>query len=155
MAVNVREGSIEEAMMLFHAVPEFHENPDEPFPTGEEIMLRIREQAHMILIAEVDEQMAGAMIGYDKSHDGSAYCWLAGVDPNLRRNGALKSLMEELELWSQQKGFDRLTIATRNSRRSMLAFLVRHDFLLTGVRENPKGALHNRIDFMKPLQPKA
>lgn len=151
MSTVVREGSIDEAMNAFDRVPEFHENPKEQFWTAEEVMLRIRDAAYVTLIAEVEGQIAGALIGYDKHNDGSAYCWLAGVDANLRRHGALRHLMQSFERWSQEQGFDRVTITTRNSRRSMLLFLVNNGFDITSVRENANGVRHNRIDFMKKL----
>ena len=151
MSTTVRIGNIEEAMDVFARVPEFHENPEETFWTAEEVMLRIRQAAYVILIAEVDGQRAGAMIGYDKAHDGSAYCWLAGVDANLRRHGALRSLMQAFEQWSKEQGFHRLTITTRNSRRSMLLFLLSSEFSIVDVRENASGVQHNRIDLVKEI----
>jgi len=103
-----------------------------------------------ISVAFAGKVPAGYMASYERSADGSIYCWMAGVVPEYRRNGILTALMDDLEGWAKAEGYKKITIKTRNSRREMLAFLVRNGFDFTHVE--PKGKIQeNRILLEKRL----
>jgi len=151
MPLTIRTGSAEEAHAVFQRVPEFHENPVELFPAPADITARMRGGASTILLAAEDGHDAGALVGYDKYKDGSAYAWLAGVDARFRRLGALTLLMQEFERWASSKGFDSVELTTRNTRREMLAFLVAQGFLFMEVEPNVRDPRENHIRLLKPL----
>ena len=85
-----------------------------------------------------------------KIYDGSFYCWMAGVSPEYRRQGVIGALMASLEQWTAENGYKWVTIKTWNSRREMLAFLVKSGFNFTGVEERP-ATKDNRVLLEKRI----
>lgn len=92
----------------------------------------------------------GYIVAYDRFGNGSFYCWMAGVDPKYRRNGALKAMMQYLETWARKKGYTQLRIKTRNTRREMLAYLVKHGYNFVEVIKK-EDVLENRILLQKEI----
>ena len=105
----------------------------------------------MIIVAYYNDAPIGYIIGYDKFEDDeSFYCWMAGVDINYRRLGALKALMNYQIKWAKEKGYKKLKIKTRNNRREMLNFLVKNDFNFISVEEK-ENIRENRINLEKDI----
>jgi len=119
----VKEVPIEEAVKVSATVVEFKKQS-----TKEEFEERYQGKDHLIIVAYVDDQPAGYSVGYNRYDDGSFFCWMAGVDPKFRRQGVFKSLMEYQEKWAEQKGYNKIRITSRNNRREMLIYLVKHGF---------------------------
>lgn len=145
--IEVREVSIEEVLKVHKNVIEFDEMP----PKKEVFEDRYKGKQNLIIIAYYNDFPIGYIIGYDRFEDNeSFYCWMAGVDVNYRRLGALKALMDYQIKWAKEKGYKKLKIKTRNNRREMLSFLVKNDFNFTSVEEK-ENIRENRINLEKAI----
>lgn len=142
----VKEVSIEEAVKVNRNVIEF----DGKDTTKEDFEKRYVGKDNLIIVAYYKNIPIGYIIGYDRDNDGSFYCWMAGVDNNYRRLGALTSLMNYQMDWAKKKGYNKLKIRTRNNRREMLSFLVKNGFNFVSV-ENKEDITENRINLEHDL----
>lgn len=145
--IEIKEVGIEEAIKVHSNVLEF----DNLNPKKEYFENRYKNRNKVIIVAYYKNIPIGYIIGYDKFEDKkSFYCWMAGVDNNYRRMGALKALMEYQINWAKSYGYTKLKIKTRNNRREMLSFLVKNDFYFTSVEEK-ENIEDNRINLEKLL----
>lgn len=120
----IKPATLAEAYQLHQQIPEFKEQmPLSKFE--EELATTDKVQ---ILTAHLNDKPIGYMISYDRFKDGSIYCWMTGVIPEARGQGALKAMMTELTDWAKAKGFTEIKIKTRNALREMLSFLAKNDF---------------------------
>ncbi len=104
----------------------------------------------VLLAGFLGSRAVGYAVGYDRYGDGSYYCWMAGVFPAARRGGVLTALLARLEREARKKGYARLRVKTRNTRREMLAYLVANGY--DAVRVEPRATTaENRILFEKVL----
>lgn len=142
----VKEVSIEEAVKVNRNVIEF----DGKDTTKEDFEKRYVGKDNLIIVAYYKNIPIGYIIGYDRDNDGSFYCWMAGVDNNYRRLGALTALMNYQMNWAKNKGYTKLKIRTRNNRREMLSFLVKNDFNFVSV-EQREDITENRINLEHDL----
>lgn len=138
-AVLVKEVPIEEAVKVNATIVEFGEAYSKEYFEN-----RYKGKEPLILGAYLEEKPAGYIVGYDKYEDGSFYCWMAGVNPQFRRKGVLKSLMNYQEQWARNHGYISLKIKTRNNKREMLSYLVKYGFLFRQVIER-NDRYENRI----------
>ena len=145
--IEVREVSIEEVLKVHKNVIEFDEMP----PKKEVFEDRYKGKQNLIIVAYYNDFPIGYIIGYDRFEDNeSFYCWMAGVDVNYRKLGALKALMDYQIKWAKEKGYKKLKIKTRNNRREMLSFLVKNDFNFISVEEK-ENIRENRINLEKAI----
>lgn len=145
--VHVRETSLEEAFAVHQRVPEFQVH----FPYDLNVFHeRTKQRKTVSLVAEVEGEPAGYVVAYDRDEDGTFYCWMAGVDPSFRRMGVLLALMDYLQTWAKREGYTAVRIKTRNHRREMLAFLVKHGFHFVAVESHPDPQ-DNRVLLEKEL----
>lgn len=142
----VKEVSIEEAVKVNRNVIEF----DGKDTTKEDFEKRYVGKDNLIIVAYYKNIPIGYIIGYDRDNDGSFYCWMAGVDNNYRRLGALTTLMNYQMNWAKNKGYTKLKIRTRNNRREMLSFLVKNGFNFVSV-EQRDDITENRINLEHSL----
>lgn len=142
----VKEVPIEEAVKVNRNVIEF----DGKDTTKEDFEKRYVGKDNLIIVAYYKNIPIGYIIGYDRDNDGSFYCWMAGVDNNYRRLGALTTLMNYQMNWAKNKGYNKLKIRTRNNRREMLSFLVKNDFNFVSV-EQRDDITENRINLEHSL----
>lgn len=142
----VKEVSIEEAVKVNRNVIEF----DGKDTKAEDFEKRYQDKKKLIIVAYYENVPIGYIIGYDRDNDGSFYCWMAGVDNNYRRLGALTTLMNYQMNWAKNKGYNKLKIRTRNNRREMLSFLVKNDFNFVSV-EQRDDITENRINLEHSL----
>lgn len=142
----VREVPIDEAVKVNRNVIEF----DGKDTKAEDFERRYQDKDKLIIVAYYENVPIGYIIGYDRDNDGSFYCWMAGVDNNYRRLGALTSLMNYQMDWAKKKGYNKLKIRTRNNRREMLSFLVKNGFNFVSV-ENREDITENRINLEHDL----
>lgn len=128
--LEVREVEIEEAIEVHKNVLEFDDlNPKKDFFEN-----RYKDKQKLIIVSYYNNIPIGYIVGYNKYEDDeSFYCWMAGVDINYRRLGALTALMKYQIEWAKSKGYKKLKIKTRNNRREMLSFLVKNNFYFTSV----------------------
>ena len=142
----VREVPIDEAVKVNRNVIEF----DGKDTKAEDFERRYQDKDKLIIVAYYENVPIGYIIGYDRDNDGSFYCWMAGVDNNYRRLGALTALMNYQMDWAKKKGYNKLKIRTRNNRREMLSFLVKNGFNFVSV-ENREDITENRINLEHDL----
>lgn len=142
----VREVPIDEAVKVNRNVIEF----DGKDTKAEDFERRYQDKDKLIIVAYYENIPIGYIIGYDRDNDGSFYCWMAGVDNNYRRLGALTSLMNYQMDWAKKKGYNKLKIRTRNNRREMLSFLVKNGFNFISVEER-EDITENRINLEHDL----
>lgn len=142
----VKEVSIEEAVKVNRNVIEF----DGKDTTKEDFEKRYVGKDNLIIVAYYKNIPIGYIIGYDRDNDGSFYCWMAGVDNNYRRLGALTTLMNYQMNWAKNKGYTKLKIRTRNNRREMLGFLVKNGFNFVSI-EQRDNITENRINLEHDL----
>lgn len=122
--LTIKPATLAEAYQLHLQIPEFKEQMalskfEEELATTDKVQ---------ILIAHLNDKPIGYMISYDRFKDGSIYCWMTGVLPEGRGQGALTAMMNELIDWAKAKGFTEIKIKTRNALREMLSFLVKNNF---------------------------
>lgn len=141
----IKEVPIEEAVAVSATITEF----DAPYQK-DYFEKRYKDKNKLIIVAYINNQRAGYIVGYDKLKDGSFYCWMAGVDPKFRKMGVLKALMDYEDKWAKDKGYNKIKIKTRNNRREMLSYLVKYGYLLTEVVQYPNSN-DNRVLFEKEL----
>lgn len=142
----VKEVPIDEAVKVNRNVIEF----DGKDTKAEDFERRYQDKDKLIIVAYYENIPIGYIIGYDRDNDGSFYCWMAGVDNNYRRLGALTALMNYQMDWAKKKGYNKLKIRTRNNRREMLSFLVKNGFNFVSV-ENKEDITENRINLEHDL----
>ena len=140
----LREVDITEAVTINKTIPEFDPYSQEYFAE------RLKNTDNLVIAAYVCGNLAGYLIGYDRFHDGSFYCWMTGVNPAFRRKGVLTALMDYQEEWAGKRGYTKIKIKTRNTLRAMLAFLVKYGFNFTEVVQYPD-IRENRILLEKDL----
>ena len=133
--ITIKEVPIEEAVKVNATIVEFDSAYQKDYFED-----RYKDRDKLIIVAYVDDQPAGYIVGYDKFEDGSFYCWMAGVNPKFRKLGLLKSLMDYEDKWAKEKGYNKIKIKTRNNRREMLSYLVKYGFFFTEVVQ------HSNID---------
>ena len=142
--LEVREITIEEAFEVHKRVLEFNE-----MSGIDEFINRYARKKHVIIGAFLDNKLIGYIIAYDKHEDGERiYIWMAGVDNNYRRLGALKKMMDYINNWAKENSYTILAIKTRNNRREMINFLSRNDFNFITV-EQRDDVRENRIELEK------
>ncbi|HIT70865.1 MAG TPA: GNAT family N-acetyltransferase [Candidatus Scatovivens faecipullorum] len=145
--IEIKEVDIKEAIKVHKNIKEFNETK----PEKEYFENRYRDREKLIIVAYYNNVPAGYIIGYDKFQDGkNFYCWMAGVDSKFRKLGILTKMMQYQENWAKQKGYSILKIKTRNNRREMLSFLVKHNFNFLSV-EKRDNIQDNRINLQKEI----
>lgn len=145
--IKVQEVPIEEAVKVNALIPEF--NQRETY-SKEYFEKRYTNRKRLIIMAYLNDQPAGYLVGYDHFNDNSFYCWMAGVVPEFRRKGILTALMNHQEHWAKQQGYTKIKIKTRNCRKEMIFYLIKNNFLFTGVIEHPN-IQENRILLEKDI----
>ncbi len=141
--LNIREGSIAEAVAFSNLIPEF----DSPYDINE-YHKRLDKVRHLILIAYDLDKAIGFKVGYER--EDVFYTWMGGVLPTYRKYGIAKSLAEAQESWAIKQGFHTIELKTWNQAKAMLLFAIKSGFDITGVqtREDPA---KNRILLRKQL----
>lgn len=145
--LEVKEVEIEEALKVHKNVLEFDDlNPKKDFFEN-----RYKDKEKLIIVAYYNNIPIGYIVGYDKTEENNSfYCWMAGVDINYRRLGALTALMKYQIEWAKSKGYKKITIKTRNNRREMLNFLVKNNFYFTSI-ETQENIKDYRINLEKNI----
>ncbi len=122
--ITIVESPIEDAVAVNRTVTEF----ESPYNTVH-FNQRIFGKPHLILVGQVNEVSAGYLVSYeDRHYPSSFYVWMAGVNSKFRKKGVLKAMMQYQENWAKEKGYKKLVLKTRNSRREMLSYLIAHGY---------------------------
>ena len=140
--IEVKEVDIEEVLKVHKNIIEF----DDGNPPKEFFEDRYKNLNKLILVAYYKNNPIGYVIGYERDEDKSFYCWLAGVDNNYRRRGALTNMMKYFMKWTKKNGYKKIKIKTRNKFREMLNYLVKSGWQFMNV-EAKENAKDNRIEL--------
>ncbi|CAF4059102.1 unnamed protein product, partial [Rotaria magnacalcarata] len=120
--------------------------------TAKQLIERINNVKHpLILVAYIDNRPVGYLMGHERYS--SFYIWLAGVHPKHRRQGILVQLMNRLEQWAMKENYSSLMVKTRNSFKSMLLFLISHEFKLIDIDKRQSVDTHRLILEKKLIIP--
>lgn len=139
------EISVENALKVLHAIPEF----DGTFATSD-LNERLKTDP-VILVAYSEKQPVGCKIGYDRFLDGSFYVWLGGVLPKFRKRGLAKQLNDEMEIIAKEKGYTSIVFKTRNKFKAMIQFAFKNGYHIVGFQEK-EIISENRIILKKDLK---
>ncbi|PSU30184.1 GNAT family N-acetyltransferase [Photobacterium lutimaris] len=142
--MHIREASIEEAVTVLATITEFARPA-----TEDELRKRLRGHRVLILVAEIDGELAGVKIGYQLSED-CFYSWLGGVAPLGRRGGVAQALLEAQEEWVVAHGYQTLRVKSRNRFPAMLRLLLRNGYQVEHL-EKKDGIEDFRLHFVKSL----
>jgi ribosomal protein S18 acetylase RimI-like enzyme len=143
--ITIKEASIEDVVSVNSTITEF----GKPYKK-EYFEEKCTKKDNLIIVAYINNNSVGYIVWYNRDNDGSFYCWMAGVDPKYRQLGVLKKLMNYGFKRAQNKGYKKIKIKTRNNRREMLAYLIKHDFWITRVIQF-SDISDNRIEFEKSI----
>lgn len=126
----IQETTVSEALALLAQIPEF--DPVDPSGgTWEESARRRITGRHVALEAiGISGKPVGALIAYERYKPSTLYCWLAGVLPSARRQGALRDLMNVMKSWAADRGFGTIEIGTKNRFRAMFTYLIKDGYML-------------------------
>jgi ribosomal protein S18 acetylase RimI-like enzyme len=131
--IKIRNGSISEVVDLSRKVPEFFQPYSEK--TYEE---RLTNTQYLILIAEIDGNLAGFKVGYQRySHD-IFYSWMGGVLSEYRRKGIATKLANEQETWAKNRGYTKVVFKTRNRLTKMIHFGLNRGFMIVDLIKKGK-----------------
>lgn len=142
----VREGDLDDVLRIHQNIVEF----DEKYPSKDFFLDRYKDLEHVIIIACYDDVPIGYMIGYMIDNN-IFYCWLAGVDVNYRRNGALTLMFDYLKKWCMKREYKKISIKTRNKYRNMLLYLINNNWNFESV-EKKDYILEYRINLSLDLE---
>ncbi len=123
--IHICEGSFQKCVDLSSKIPEFNS----PYKI-EEYKKRCAGK-YLALIAEIDNQLVGFKIGYDRFKNGSFYSWMGGVLPRFGRMGVAYSLANFQEKWADENGFSSILLKTRKKHDEMIAFSLNRGFIIT------------------------
>jgi len=136
----IKIGSIAEAYQAFLSVPEL-----DGYLSAEEFSAKVPEDA-LILIFEIEDELAGFKIGYPIDND-EFYSWLGGVLPCFRNNGIAQKLLDYQESWVVDKKFMRTSVKSMNRYPAMICLLVRNGYKVVKIDDFDKE--EERIIFLK------
>ena len=144
--ITTKNISLEEMFEIHKQIPEFiEESPNISYFTR-----KLEDKEYICLWGYIDNTPAGYIVAYDKYHDESLYCWMAGVIPDFRKVWILSRMMKNLEKQAQKLWYSKISIKTRNTRREMLTFLVKNNFLFQSIHEYDTPE-ENRISLFKNI----
>ena len=144
--MEIREGSFSEALEVLKGLPEF-----DPLLSTDHYVGRMANRPQLIVIALIEEKLAGCKIAYDRFEDGSLYSWIGGVIPAYRKMGLAKKMADYQEEWALKNGFDAIRFKTLNRHKAMLTFAINNGFQIFNVK--PKDEIENyRIELIKDLK---
>ena len=133
MKIQIRKANIEEVFLVSQKIPEFKQS----YPK-EEYKLRLENVVQLILIAEVEGEIAGFKVGY--ARDDYFYSWMGGVLPKFRKIGVAKALAVEQETWAKKNNFNAIQFKTWNQHKAMLIFSLKNGFDIIALEKRKRVA---------------
>jgi GNAT superfamily N-acetyltransferase len=131
----VKQTTLEKILKVNKSIPEFRNESNKEFKE------RLKGKRKLVLVAILNRKPAGYLIGY-AINKSTFYIWRAGVIPKYRRKKAMTALMDYTERWAKEKGYKKIKIKTRSTRKAQLANLSKRKYILlkteTKQKENIK-----------------
>ncbi len=128
----IREGSLTEVIAVANQIPEFID----PYKL-KDYQHRLTGKRHLVLLAIVDETLAGFKVGY-ALNENIFYSWFGGIRPEFRQKGLASKLAAYQEKWVAKNGFNKVRVKTRNSFKLMLLFAIKSGFQIIDIERQPK-----------------
>lgn len=144
MMIMNRTASAKEIHLLYMQMPELNARH-----SLLDIEMRLQHRPHVMLIAENQGRPIGFCAGYALDN-GVFRLWMGGVLPAMRRRGAARSLLFELEAWARSRGYHSIRVKLRSCFQGMLLFL-RVNHYLPAKSETPEDDQKNQIWLEKFL----
>ena len=94
----IKNAPIEDVVFVNSTITEF----DKPYKK-EYFKERYEGKDNLIIVAYISNKPVGYVVWYNRDNDNSFYCWMAGVNPEYRRLGILKKLMDYGFNWAKNK----------------------------------------------------
>jgi ribosomal protein S18 acetylase RimI-like enzyme len=138
----IRHAELPEILAAHALIPEFTLGGEAYFRE------RLEGKTALSLIAWDGNKIAGYSVSYLQGD--AAYIWLVGTSPEYRGQGVYRQIFEDIQQWAKAQGARKLQLKTRNSYRTMLAWLVRNDFLFVKI-DTQDNIMENRILAEKVL----
>lgn len=126
--ISIRKGTIAEVVLISNEISEF-DKPHDASVYKE----RLLNKDYLILVAEIENQLVGFKVGYDKFQNGTFYTWMGGVKKEYRRKGVAKALATHQEDYAKRKGYNSIFLKTRNRHKNMLVFALKLGFEIVEV----------------------
>jgi ribosomal protein S18 acetylase RimI-like enzyme len=105
---------------------------------------------YLIVLAWVDNQLAGFKIGYSLSEQ-HFYSWLGAVIPAQRHLGLAKTMLATQELWAREQQFTRVSVKTFNEFHPMLLMLIKNGYQIAALEPSNQDISLNKIELHKQL----
>ena len=108
---------------------------DSPF-SREEILKELESRKDLLGLIAYDENNTpcGFAVGFQHSPK-VFYNWIFGVDPNFRKLGIGKALLEKQNEIAKELGYKSIRATTRNKFKNMLILSIKLGFEITGVQK--------------------
>lgn len=144
MNIEIRIGTIEEAISVHKLIPEFDGELTEQTLIG-----RFSGSQSLILIASVNDKIVGYKLGYYTSNT-EFYSWLGGVIPECRKAGIANKLRLEQESILANNSVSTIRVKSMNRFPNMLRMLISKGYVIEGY-ENNGSPDNSKILFIKYL----
>lgn len=103
----------------------------------------------LMLVASLDDHPVGFFAGFELK-PGVFFSWLYGVLPDYRRNGIATQLMDAVQAWVLQHGYESIRFECHNQHRPMLHLAIAQAYDVVGIRWDPDRG-NNLVIFEKVL----
>jgi len=103
----------------------------------------------LMLVASLDDHPVGFFSGFELK-PGVFFSWLFGVLPDYRRNGIATQLMDAVQAWVGQHGYESIRFECHNQHRPMLHLAISQAYDVVGIRWDPDRG-NNLVIFEKVL----
>jgi ribosomal-protein-alanine N-acetyltransferase len=71
------------------------------------------------------------------------------VLPVIQRNGVGSAILQELETYVKNHGFEELELETHAKNAAAIAFFKKHDFSISGLKSTYSASLDRSIDILQ------
>lgn len=127
--IEIKEGTIIEAVAISRKIPEFNDPYNE-----KEYLLRFNNKKHLILVAYYKNTAVGFKAGYEMEY--GFYTWMGGILPEYRRMNIARRLARSQEKWLKENDFKKVKLKTLNKHKAMLHFALSEEFEIVGCEPN-------------------
>ena len=103
----------------------------------------------LTMVASLDDRQVGFYIGFELKPS-VYFSWLYGVLPDFRRTGIAAQLMDAVQAWVAQHGYESIRFECHNQHRPMLHLAISQEYDVVGLRwDSDRG--QNLVIFEKTL----